>query len=113
MIPIHSLLARIRWDPGFGRGRWEIAYLDRARMGLVRIALEEMRTQPGMGFAFDVVDEEGITHSIPYHRVREVRRDGKLVWQRLASRAAQRTEPAPRVVAQRKPAPRLRRAARR
>ena len=83
MIPIHVLLARIRWDPDFGRGRWEISYLDHARRELVRVPLENMRTQPGIRFVFDVVDEDGITHSIPYHRVRQAWRDGKLVWSRL------------------------------
>jgi uncharacterized protein (UPF0248 family) len=29
MIPIHRLLNRIRWDPGFGRGRFVIGYYDR------------------------------------------------------------------------------------
>lgn len=84
MIPIHTLLARIRWDPEFGRGRWEIAYLDRALVGLVRVPLEDIRTEVHIGFVFDVMDEEGVTRSIPYHRVRQVFRDGKLVWSRLA-----------------------------
>lgn len=86
MIPIHALLARIRWDPEFGRGRWEIAYLDKTRPGLVRLPLEDVRTQPHIRFVFDVVDEEGLTQSIPYHRVRQLWRDGKLVWSRLAPR---------------------------
>ena len=92
MVPIHALLARIRWDPHFGRGRWEIAYLDRARPGLVRVPLDEVRTQPHIGFVFEVVDEEGIAHSIPYHRVRQVWRDGKLVWSRLAPRVPRKVE---------------------
>ena len=92
MVPIHTLLARIRWDPHFGRGRWEIAYLDRARPGLVRVPLDEVRTQAHIGFVFDVVDEEGIAHSIPYHRVRQVWRDGKLVWSRLAPRTPRKVE---------------------
>jgi hypothetical protein len=33
VIPIHELLARIRWDPEFGRGRFEIGYLDHTRDG--------------------------------------------------------------------------------
>ena len=86
MIPIHSLLARIRHDPAFGRGKWEVAYLDRAHMGLVRVPLDEMHTSPGVRFMFEVFDEEGARHGIPYHRVREVRRDGKVVWSRLAPR---------------------------
>jgi uncharacterized protein (UPF0248 family) len=107
VIPIHTLLARIRWDPAFGRGKWEIAYLDKAKSGLVRMPLEKMRTQPHVRFVFDVVDEEGITHSVPYHRVREVRRDGKLVWSRLAPRTPKREKGPPRATRKRK-APRLR-----
>ena len=86
MVPIHALLARIRWDPRFGRGRWEIAYLDRARPGLVRVPFDEVRTQAHIGFVFDVVDDEGIARSVPYHRVRQVWHNGKLVWSRLAPR---------------------------
>jgi uncharacterized protein (UPF0248 family) len=86
VIPIHALLARIRWDPHFARGHWEIAYLDRARPGLVRLPLDAVRTQAHIGFVFDVLDEEGVARSIPYHRVRQVFQDGKIVWSRLAPR---------------------------
>ena len=92
MIPIHALLARIRWDPQYAGGRWEIAYLDRAQPDLVRVPLEEIRTQAHIGFVFDVTDDEGVTHSVPYHRVRQVWRDGKLVWSRLAPRVARKIE---------------------
>lgn len=82
MIPIHDLLARIRWDPAFGRGEWEIAYLDHARPDLVRVPLASIVIQPGDHFMLQALDEEGRLQSIPYHRIREVRRDGKLVWSR-------------------------------
>ena len=80
MIPIHALLARIRWDPHFGRDR----------IGLVRVPLDAVRTQAHIGFVFDVVDEEGIARSIPYHRVRQVFQGGKLVWSRLAPKPPER-----------------------
>jgi uncharacterized protein (UPF0248 family) len=104
VIPIHALLARIRWDPSFGRGRWEIAYLDRARTGLVRLPLDAVRTQAHIGFVFDVVDEEGVARSIPYHRVRQVFQDGRIVWSRLAPK---------KLTKERKPRPLRRQAARR
>lgn len=85
MIPIHELLARIRWDPEFGRGAWEIGYLDHARPGLVRVPLANIVTQPGDHFMFQALDEEGVLQSIPYHRIREVWRDGKLFWSRPPS----------------------------
>ena len=54
--------------------------------------LDEVRTQPHIGFVFEVTDEEGIAHSIPYHRVRRVWREGKLVWSRLAPRTPRKVE---------------------
>ncbi len=88
MIPIHELLARIRWDPAFGRGRFEIAYLDRKRKALVRLPLERTRMAAGERFAFEALEEDGSVHSVPYHRVRAVWRDGELIWSRNASRGS-------------------------
>ncbi len=84
MIPIHELLSRIRWDPEFGRGQWEIAYVDHAHPGLVRVPLTSIATQAGDHFMFQALDAEGLLQDIPYHRIREVRRDGTLVWSRPA-----------------------------
>ena len=32
--------------------------------------------------SFDAIEADGSVHSVPYHRVREVYRDGELIWQR-------------------------------
>ena len=85
MIPIHQLLARIHWDPAFGRGDFELAYLDRRKVGLVRVPLERVVSRTAFGF--EAEQEDGTVQSIPYHRVREVRRDGEVIWTRLAPRA--------------------------
>lgn len=82
MIPIHELLARIRWDPEFARGRLEIGYLDRNRKAIVRLPLERIRMSSLDRFGFDAIEEDGSVHSVPYHRVREVWRDGELIWSR-------------------------------
>ena len=82
MIPIHELLARIRWDPEFGRGRFEIAYLDRRKGRLVRLPLDRIETAPEAKFSFDAYEDDGTVHTVPYHRVREVRRDGEVIWSR-------------------------------
>ena len=82
MIPIHELLARIRWDPEFGRARFELAYLDRKRRALVRLPLERIRLSAQDRFGFEAMEEDGSAHSVPYHRVRAVWRDGELVWSR-------------------------------
>ena len=109
MIPIHDLLSRIRWDPAFGRGRWEIAYLDRVAGTLVRVPLDHLRLEEANRFAFEVVDEDGVAHSIPYHRIRIAWRNGKVAWARAAVAPPRKVEK-PRPV--RKPAtrePRMRR----
>ena len=81
MIPIHELLARIRWDPAFAAARFELAYLDRKRKALVRLPLERIRMTEDR-FGFEALEEDGSVHSVPYHRVRAVWRDGELIWSR-------------------------------
>jgi uncharacterized protein (UPF0248 family) len=82
VIPIHQLLARIRWDPLFGRGRFEIAYLDKRQGRLVRLPLDRIETHPDERFSFDAYEDDGTVHSVPFHRVHEVRRDGEVIWTR-------------------------------
>ncbi len=82
MIPLHELLSRIQWDPEFGRGEFMLAYLDKVRHQLVRVSLQEIRQEPDSRFSFEVTDEEGAAHSVPYHRVKEVWKDGQLIWHR-------------------------------
>ncbi len=82
MIPLHELLSRIHWDPEFGSGEFTLAYLDKVRHELVRVALREMRTEPDSRYCFEVTDKEGAVHSVPYHRVKEVWKDGELIWKR-------------------------------
>lgn len=82
MIPIHRLLARIRWDPTFARGRFEIGYVDHKRKTLVRLPLERVWTSPEDHFAFVALDPDGSIHDVPHHRVRKVWRDGGLIWSR-------------------------------
>jgi uncharacterized protein (UPF0248 family) len=82
MIPIHELLSRIRWDPDFGRGRFEIAYLDKREGRLVRLPLDRIEIRPDERFSFDAYEDDGTMHTVPWHRVREVRKDGEVIWTR-------------------------------
>ncbi|HWS14455.1 MAG TPA: DUF504 domain-containing protein [Rhodocyclaceae bacterium] len=82
MTPLHDLLARIRWDPAFGRGRFEIAYWDRVEQALIRVDLREIHDDPESRFGFLLTDADGRVHWVPYHRVRQVWRDGAPIWQR-------------------------------
>ncbi len=82
MIPLHELLSRIYWDPKFGRGEFRIGYDDHRREELVYVSLNETRPEDDSRFSFAVIDEDGVVHSVPYHRVKEVWKDGTLIWRR-------------------------------
>lgn len=82
MTPLHELLARIRWDEAFATAHFEIAYLDHVEKRLIRIGLGELHPDPESHSMFRIVDRDGAWRSIPYHRVKQVFRDGELIWQR-------------------------------
>ena len=82
MEPLHELLSRIRWDPGFGQGAFELGVYDRVQDEIRRVPLARVRFEPGNRFAFFLDGDDGQTRTVPLHRVREVYRDGMLVWKR-------------------------------
>lgn len=82
MIPIQELLSRIRWDPGFGDAQFTLGYYDRVENRIMRIALREVRFDPDDRFDFRLFDPDGREHRVPLHRIREVYRDGALIWKR-------------------------------
>ncbi|MEW6428756.1 MAG: DUF504 domain-containing protein [Thermodesulfobacteriota bacterium] len=82
MIPIHQLLARIRFDRDFGRGDFAIGYLDHDREGLVRLPLKNVVFTGGNRFALEVLLSDGTRIGLPMHRIHAVWKDGELIWRR-------------------------------
>jgi len=82
MIPMQDLLNRIRWDREFGTGSFEISYEDHEEERLLRVPFHEIVFEEGNRFSFQVQNREGAWVTIPFHRVREVYRNGQLIWQR-------------------------------
>ena len=82
MIPIQDLLNRIVWDKDFGRGSFEIGYYDRVKDEVIRAPFQQITFIPGDHFAFYLYGIDGEQSSIPFHRVREVYKNGELIWQR-------------------------------
>ena len=82
MIPIRDLLQRIQWDPEFGQGRFMIGYYDRLADQILRVGFQRVHLARGNHFSFDVEEDDGGMHMVPFHRVREVWKNGKLIWQR-------------------------------
>jgi len=82
MTPIHELLSRIRHDKEFGQGRFEIGCWDRREGRIHRVPFQQIVFPAGERRAFELLDEAGQLRRIPFHRVREVYRDGQRIWQR-------------------------------
>ncbi len=85
-IPIQSLLNRIRWDQEFGKGHFEIGYYDHVSQKIARVSLQEVRFEEGNRFSFEMKtaagEAGGEVQTIPFHRIREVYKDGHLIWSR-------------------------------
>lgn len=84
MIPIHELLNRILWDPEYGAAEFVIGYYDRIENRVLKIPLRELYFDREDHFDFELIDQEGVHHTIPLHRIREVYRNGELIWHRDA-----------------------------
>ncbi len=82
MKPIWDLLNRIRWDAEFGRGRFELGYFDRVKHQTLVVPFQALEFFPDNPHTFGLADEEGRFHRVPFHRVREVWKDGKSIWRR-------------------------------
>ncbi len=82
MIPIHELLNRIRWDREFGKGDFVIGYHDRVEDRIIRVPIREIFFEPDDHFSFELIDHDNALHNIPLHRIKEVYKDGKLIWHR-------------------------------
>ena len=86
MIPIHELLNRIRWDEAYGNADFVIGYYDRVEDKVITVSLKELFFVKEDHFDFELIDEDGITHTIPLHRIRQVFRNGELVWERVVDK---------------------------
>src|SRR5438876_12282045 len=82
MFPIHELLNRIRWDPEFAKGDFQLGYYDRAEDRIILVPLKEITFPEDSPQTFQLVGLEGQVHRIPFHRVREVYRNAQRIWHR-------------------------------
>lgn len=82
MTPIHELLNRIRWDPEFGAGEFALGYYDRVEDRIVVVPMRDVFVDPTDHFACQIADADGESHMVPFHRIRQVFRNGELIWHR-------------------------------
>lgn len=82
MIPIHELLNRIRWDAEFGGADFKIGYYDRVENDTVIVPLSRIYLGPNNRSSFSLYDASAGLRTIPLHRIRQVYRNGELIWER-------------------------------
>ena len=82
MTPIHDIIHRIIWDADYGNADFVIGYYDRVFKRIVRVSFERIRLERGQHFGFDLIGSDGEARMVPFHRVREVVRNGVVVWRR-------------------------------
>jgi len=82
MVPIEELLNRIHWDKEFGKGIFEIGYEDHIEQKVIRVHIRNIVFKKGNHSSFQVDNAEGKVQTIPFHRVREVYKDGNIIWHR-------------------------------
>jgi uncharacterized protein (UPF0248 family) len=82
MLPIRDLLNRIRWDREFGKSFFEVGILDHIEQKIIRIPFTKIHFEEHGRLFIHFEDDLGDTLTIPFHRIREVYRDGHLIWQR-------------------------------
>jgi uncharacterized protein (UPF0248 family) len=82
MITIRELLNRIRWDPEFARGDFQLGYFDRVEQRVILVPFKEVSLPEDARQVFQLVDQEGRVHRVPFHRVREVYKNSQRIWHR-------------------------------
>ena len=92
MITINALLDRIRWDREFGRGEFVVGYYDRVQRRIIMVSLADLTLDPADHFAFYVFDENREFHHVPFHRVRQVFKNGEQIWHRKDTPAGDEDE---------------------
>ncbi|MGD8639009.1 MAG: DUF504 domain-containing protein [Gammaproteobacteria bacterium] len=83
MDTAQEILNRIRWDAGFAAGAsFEIGYYDRVQHTILKVKFKDIRFPEDNHFSFEITDDYEDIHTIPYHRVKEIYRNGRLIWHR-------------------------------
>jgi uncharacterized protein (UPF0248 family) len=82
MTPIHELLNRIRWDPEFARGNFQLGYYDRTENRVIVVSFQVVSFPADSTDTFQITDADGQIHRVPFHRVREVYKNSQRIWHR-------------------------------
>ncbi len=74
-----DILNKIKWDKSEEPEKTFVFYYDRILDKFVRVPFTSIKD---IGKNFITIEKEGEEAEIPVHRIREVRRNGNLIWKR-------------------------------
>ena len=72
-----NILNKIKWDKSENPDETFVFYFDRIANKLVKIPFNSIKE---IGKSFLTVEKDGEEVEIPIHRVREIKRNEKLIW---------------------------------
>jgi len=79
MISIIDLINKIKWDKKEHPKDYTLAYLDRIQKKLIEIPYTKIKKLEG---TFIIIEQDGEETNIPTHRIKQVKKKGKIIWQR-------------------------------
>ena len=82
MKPVQEMLNRIRWDKNWADDEFRIGYYDRVEQRIIVVTFKEIYFPKDDHFSFELIDQEGELHSVPYHRVKAIYQNDCLIWHR-------------------------------
>ena len=82
MQPIHELINRIRWDKEYAAAEFKIGFYDRLDHEIIYLSLKAIQLDQNDHYFFHFYDDNDEEHSVPLHRIKQVYRNGELIWHR-------------------------------
>lgn len=79
METIKDLLNRIKWDKQLNPDEYVIEYLDHTSVNLKELRYVDILRLEGN---FMIIKQDDKEIEIPMHRIRKIKRNNKLVWER-------------------------------
>jgi uncharacterized protein (UPF0248 family) len=75
-----DILNKIKWDKSENPKETFVFYFDRIKNQLLKIPFESIKE---IGKSFIMIEKDGEEVEIPIHRIKEIRRNSKLIWSRM------------------------------
>ena len=79
MITVKDLLNKIKWDKREKPADYKIFYFDRITKSKIEIPYTAIKRLEG---TFMILEKQGEEVNIPLHRIRQVMKKGKIIWER-------------------------------